>query len=206
MKFGGTLMNSKKMIATAGNLDTILRVMEGFLKAFAIVFAVFVVLMKIFKEKMVVGTFSLDLDFVKLHLAGEYGAITGSVLNHIDIILITGCLSCVAIRYAVGVLRGILAPVKEGRPFETEVSAGLRKLAWVSLAGGGLIQVLGIVGRILLVKNLPMDVIFSSPAIESVEYVFMMDFGFVLMFCVMILLARIFEYGQRLQQLSDETL
>ena len=176
------------------------------MKAFAIVFAVFVVLMKIFKEKMVVGAFSLDLDFVKLHLSGEYGAITGSVLNYIDMILITGCLGCIVIKYALGVLRSILAPMKEGRPFETEASVGLRKLAWVSLAGGGLIQALGIVGRILLARTLPMDVIFSSPAIESVEYVFTMDFGFVWMFCVMILLARIFEYGQRLQQLSDETL
>ena len=64
----------------------------------------------------------------------------------------------------------------------------------------------GIAGRILLVNALPMDVIFSSPAIESVEYVFMFDFGFVWMFVVMILLARIFEYGQKLQQESDETL
>ena len=90
-------MSSKKIITTAGSMDTILRITEGFMKAFAIVFAVLVVLMKIFKEKMVVGAFSLDLDFVKLHLSGEYGAITGSVLNYIDMILITGCLGCIVI-------------------------------------------------------------------------------------------------------------
>ena len=199
-------MDNKKMITTARNLDTIFRLTEGFMKAFSIVFAVFFVLMKIFKEKMVMGTFSLDLDFVKLHLAGEYGAVTGLVLNHIDIILISGCLGCIAIRYGLKVLHGILAPMKEGRPFDAEVPAGLRKLAWIILAGGALIQILGIVGRILLVNALPMDMIFSSPAIESVEYVFMFDFGFVWMFVMMILLARIFEYGQKLQQESDETL
>ena len=199
-------MNNKKMITTAGNLDTLLKIIEGFMKAFAIVFAVFIVLMKIFKEKMVVGSFSLDLDFVKLHLSGEYGAITGSVLNYIDVILISGCLGCIAIRYGLKVLRGILAPMKEGRPFDAEVSAGLRKLAWIILVGGGLVQVFGIIGRILLANAMPMEAIFSSPAIESVEYVFTMNFDFVWMFCVIILLARVFEYGQQLQQESDETL
>lgn len=199
-------MDNKKMITTARNLDSFLKIMEGFMKAFAIVFAVFIILMKIFKEKMVMGSLSLDLDFVKLHLSGEYGAITGSILNHIDMILISGCLGSIAIRYALNVLRSILAPVKEGRPFETEVPAGLRKLAWIILVGGGLLQVLGIAGRVLLARAMPMDAIFSSPAIESVEYVFTMDFGFVWMFCMMILLARIFEYGQYLQRESDETL
>lgn len=199
-------MDNKKMIATAGHLDTVLRIVEGFMKAFAIVFAVFVVLMKIFKEKMVAGAFSLDLDFIKLHLAGQYGEITGFVLNHIDMILITGCLGCIAIRYGIGFLRKILAPVKEGRPFDADVIVNLKKIAWVILIGGGLIQLLGIAERVLLVKALPMDMIFSSPAIESVEYVFTMDFGFVWMFCVVRFLALIFEYGRRLQQESDETL
>ena len=199
-------MDNKKMITTSRNLDTLFKFTEGFMKAFAIVFAIFFVLMKIFKEKMVMGNFSLDLDFVKLHLTGEYGAATGLVLNHIDLILISGCLGCIAIRYGLKVIRSILAPMKEGRPFDGEVPAGLRKLAWICLGGGGLIQLLGIASRILLVNALPMDVIFSSPAIESVEYVYMFDFGFVWMFVVMILLARIFEYGQKLQQESDETL
>lgn len=199
-------MNCRKMITTANNLDTIFRFAEGFMKAFAIVFAVFVVLLKVFREGVVTGSVSLDLDFVKLHLAGEYGMVTGSVLNHVDMILITGCLGCIAIRYALGALRSILAPVKNGRPFDREVSDGLRKLAWIILAGGGLIQILGMIGRTLLIHSLDLDAIFASAAIESVEYVFTMDFGFVWMFCVVMFLSQIFEYGQQLQQESDETL
>ena len=199
-------MNCRKMITTANNLDTIFRFAEGFMKAFAIVFAVFVVLLKVFREGVVTGSVSLDLDFVKLHLAREYGMVTGSVLNHVDMILITGCLGCIAIRYALGALRSILAPVKNGRPFDREVSDGLRKLAWIILAGGGLIQILGMIGRTLLIHSLDLDAIFASAAIESVEYVFTMDFGFVWMFCVVMFLSQIFEYGQQLQQESDETL
>ncbi len=199
-------MSNKKMITTARNLDTILKIAEGFMMAFAIVFAVCFILMKIFKEKMVMGTFSLDLSFVKLYLTDEYGDITGTLQNHFELLLIMGCVGGIVIRYVLKALRSILSPMKEGRPFDMEVSAGLRKLAWVILVGGGLIQAVNIIGGMLLAKNLPMDVIFSSPAIESVEYVFTMDFGFVWKFVVVMLLARIFAYGQQLQQESDETL
>lgn len=199
-------MKTKSMTTTAGNLDTILKFVEGFMKAFAIVFAVFWVLLKVFKEKLVSGSFSLDLDFVKLHLSGAYGNISGLVLNHIDVILITGCLGCIAIRYGIRFLRKILSPVKEGRPFDADVVLNLKKLAWVILIGGGVIQLLGILQRVLLVNALPMDVIFSSPAIESVEYVFTMNFGFVWVFCLIRFLAQIFAYGAQLQLESDETL
>ena len=199
-------MKTKSMTTTAGNLDTILKFVEGFMKAFAIVFAVFWVLLKVFKKKLVSGSFSLDLDFVKLHLSGAYGNISVLVLNHIDVILITGCLGCIAIRYGIRFLRKILSPVKEGRPFDADVVLNLKKLAWVILIGGGVIQLLGILQRVLLINALPMDVIFSSPAIESVEYVFTMNFGFVWVFCLIRFLAQIFAYGAQLQLESDETL
>ena len=199
-------MNNKKMVSTARNLDTILKIVEGFMMAFAIVFAVIFILMRIFEEKMVMGSFSLDLSFVKLYLSGEYGGITDTLMNHFDLSLITGCIGSIAIRFAVKVLRSILAPMKEGRPFDTEVSKGFKKLAWIILVGGGLIQAVSIIGGMVLARNLPMDMIFASPVIESVEYVFTMKLDFVWMFVVVMLLARIFEYGQQLQLESDETL
>ena len=199
-------MNNRKMITAAGNWDTMLRIVEGFMKAFAIVFAVFFVLLKIFREKMVAGNFTLDLDFVKLHLAEEYGQMGGLLLNHMDLVLISGILICIAIRYGIGYLRKVLAPMKEGRPFDGNTPVYLKKIAWVILIGGGLIQVLGIAGRAMMIRALPMDAIFVSAAIERVEYVFTVDFGFVCLACAVLLLSRIFEYGQRLQQESDETL
>ena len=199
-------MENQKMVAAAKNWDTMLRVMEGFMKAFAIVFAVFFLLLKVFKEKMVAGAFTLDLDFVKLHLAEEYAQIGGLLLNHMDLVLISGILICIAVRFGIGYLRKVLAPMKEGRPFDAEVPVCLKKFAWVLLAGSGLIQVVGLIERAMLIRALPMEEIFSSPAIDSVEYVFTMDFGRVWVFVVLQLLARVFEYGQRLQQESDETL
>lgn len=199
-------MNNRKMITAAGNWDTMLRIVEGFMKAFAIVFAVFFVLLKVFREKMVAGAFTLDLDFVKLHLAQEYAQTGRLLLNQMDMVLISGILICIAVRYGIGYLRKVLAPMKEGRPFDGEAPMYLKKIAWVILIGGGLIQVLGIAGRAMMIRALPMDAIFASAAIERVEYVFTVDFGFVCLACAVLLLSRIFEYGQRLQQESDETL
>ena len=198
-------MNNKKMITTAGHLDTVLRITEGLMTVFAIVFAVFVVLAKLFGEKLTDGSFTLDLDFIKLHLAQDAIA-AGVIQNRMEVILFTGLIGCIFIRYGLGFLRRILAPMKEGRPFEEEVAVNLKKVAWLLLIGGGLIQVIGLAERALLVRDLPMDAIFSAPAIHSVEYVFTLDFGFVWLFCVVRFLAQIFAYGQQLQQESDETL
>ena len=175
------------------------------MKVFAIVFAVFVVLAKLFGEKLTDGSFTLDLDFIKLHLAQDAIA-AGVIQNRMEVILFTGLIGCIFIRYGLGFLRRILAPMKEGRPFEEEVAVNLKKVAWLLLIGGGLIQVIGLAERALLVRDLPMDAIFSAPAIHSVEYVFTLDFGFVWLFCVVRFLAQIFAYGQQLQQESDETL
>ena len=200
-------MENNKMMKTAGTFETIFKVVRGITKACGFVCLVMAVLTLIFGEKMFdSGALTLDLDFVKLHLAEDFQVVTGAVQLYTVVCLLVGSVLCFVVAYTCGLYRGILALVKEGRPFDGEVPAGLRKLAWVCLVGGGLIQLLGIASRILLVNALPMDVIFSSPAIESVEYVYMFDFGFVWMFVVMILLARIFEYGQKLQQESDETL
>ena len=136
-----------------------------------------------------------------------YGGMpSGLVRSQIEVILIAGLIGCIFLRYGIGFLRRILAPMKEGRPFDAEVPVCLKKFAWVLLAGSGLIQVVGLIERAMLIRALPMEEIFSSPAIDSVEYVFTMDFGFVWVFVVLQLLARVFEYGQRLQQESDETL
>ena len=197
-------MNNKKITTAAESLDKIFKIAEGFMTAFAIIFAVFAVLVLIFKEKMAEGSFSLDLDFVKIYLSGEYGI--GTPLPYIIMVLIIGCFGSIAVRFALKVLRGILKPIKEGRPFAEEVPGSLRKLAFIVLAGGGVTQIIGIFSRMMLTNELPMDVIFSSPAIESVEYIYTMDFGFVWMFCVLLLLSRIFTYGVQLQQESDETL
>lgn len=200
-------MENRKLIATAKNMDAIVKFIGGFMRAFGIVFAIFAVLVAVVGEPMFVdGTFSMDLDFVKLHLADGYDEITPFIRIYIAVGLVSVSVLCFVIRYAIDLLRKILAPMKEGRPFDAEVPAHLRKIAWITLIAGGVLQLLGIAERVCMIHACPMEEIFSSAAIASVEYVFAMDFSFVWIFCIILFLSYIFSYGQCLQQESDETL
>jgi hypothetical protein len=77
---------------------------------------------------------------------------------------------------------------------------------WVVLGGGIIIQILGIVERFIATKAYPMDLVFASDAIDKWEFAFTMDYTFVLVFFVLMLLSYVFSYGVQLQKESDETL
>ena len=199
--------NHTKMVHTANTLDTLVRVGGGIFRAAGIVLAIFAVLVLLLGGKMVeFGSLSLDLDFIKLYLTDEYQTITTSMRLYICIGLVSSSLLCFVMDYSASVARQILRPMKDGRPFSEEVSPNLRKMALVVLIGGAAAQLLGIAERALAVYAFPMDQIFDSAAIAKSEYVFIMDFNFVLIACVILFLSYIFTYGQKLQQESDETL
>ena len=113
---------------------------------------------------------------------------------------------CFLLAYICKVLGVILAPMKMGRPFEEGTSKLLRKVGYAVLIGGLLSEVIGILARVLLTNAYSIDELFTSAAISKIEFVLTMNFDFVLIACVIFFLSYIFEYGQVLQQDSDETL
>ena len=205
--FGGNEMENNKMMKTAGTFETIFKVARGITKACGFVCLVMAVLTLIFGEKMFdSGALTLDLDFVKLHLAEDFQVVTGAVQLYTVVCLLVGSVLCFVVAYTCGLYRGILALVKEGRPFEEGVVTNLKKVAWAILVGGAVANLMGVAGRVLLTRAYPMEQIFASEAITKLEYVFTMDFSFVVTACVIFLLSYIFSYGQALQRESDETL
>ena len=196
-----------KMMKTAGTFETIFKVAGGITKACGIVCLVFAVLVLIFGEKMFVpGSLTLDLDFLKFYLTEDLQVVTGAVKLYAVVGLLVGSVLFFVVAYTCGLYRGILALVKEGRPFEEGVVTKLRKAAWAILAGGATATALGVVERVILTRAYPMEQIFDSAAITKIEYVLTMDFSFVVTACVIFLLSYIFSYGQALQRDSDETL
>lgn len=200
-------MNNAKMIRAANTLDTLAKVAAGIFRVCGFVCLVFAVLVLIFGSKMFVpGSLTLDLDFVKLYLADSFQAVTGMIKLYAFFGVLAAGIFCFAAYYACTILRKIFTPMKDGRPFDPDTPANLRKMAWIVLIGGGLTQIVGIIERMILTKAYPMDEIFSSSAIAKIEYVQTMDLSFVLVACVILLLSYIFSYGQTLQKESDETL
>ena len=200
-------MITNKLTKAAGVMDLIVKVCAGIFKALVIVTLIFAVLILIFGAQMFSqGSITVELGFVKLYLSDAYQDVTPLVKAYAIVSLLCGCVGSATLAFICSLLRQILAPMKEGRPFEKRVSADMRKIAWAVLIGGGINEVLKLIEQVFVIKALPLEQLFSSSVVASREYMFQLDGGFVLIFFVILFLSYIFSYGQSLQQEADETI
>ncbi len=107
--------------------------------------------------------------------------------------------------YGIHLLRKVLDPIAQGRPFDGTVKI-LGRLGWVSL-GAALIQNLTRWGMIRVNEyHYMISDLFLGSVITDVSFQFRLDFTFLVTALVFFLLACVFRCGEELQQLSDETL
>lgn len=200
-------MNTEKMRKAAKNLDLAVKIIGGIFGAAAWVLLVMGILVLILGEKMIdMGTMTLNLEYVSLYLA-EGAQINVQLAKICNVVGLFGVAAvCFLVERGGKLLRKILASMKEGRPFDANASSILRKIAWLTLAVGAVMQIASVAGRIMMTRALPVEEIFSAPIIEKVEYSFTMDLRFVWFSIVLLFLSYVFEYGQKLQIESDETL
>ena len=200
-------MSNEKMIWGANVLDKIVKIAGGFACAMIWVFAIFAVLVIVVGEGMYMpdGVF-LDFEFIRLHLAQEYQTITPMFRVYTAAILAMGAVYAAALMILSRMIRAILAPMKEGRPFESSVCASLKKIAYWVFAVGGISQVMQMISSALMMRAYPIDAVFSSSAVTQIEYSFSIDLSFLLAGFVVLFLSWVFAYGQTLQQEADETL
>lgn len=198
-------MDNKKMVNSAKNLDTIAKVGGICFRIVGIICIILTVVILAFGNK-INATHSISLDFIKMYLTNEVNVNTGYMQLYLTVGLLVVSVLCFMIDFGIKLIRRILAPMKEGRPFEADVPTNLKKIAWIVLAGGAVTQVVGIVERIILMKACPAEQIVNMDVISKLEYTFTIDFTFVLAFCIVMFLSYIFSYGQILQKESDETL
>ena len=200
-------MNTKKMVSTAKFMNTIARVGGGIFGVCAIICLVFAVLAAILGEGILeMGTFTVELGHVTLYLADEFPRNMEMMRWYACVGLLGISVVCILIWRASIHLRAILTPMEEGRPFEPGTSGSLRKLAWLTLIGGLLSQILGIAERVILMGVCSMEALFAPEAVARVEYTFKIAPGFLWAACLILFLSYIFSYGQALQQEADETL
>ena len=200
-------MNDRKFLNAARNWDTIAKVCHGIFRAAGFVCLIFAVLVVIFGNRMFeADSFTLDLDFLKLYLADEFQTPNALIRSFAVTGLVAVGIICFIVSYGIRQFRDILAPMKDGRPFDERTPRKLRNIAWTVLAAGLVSQITAVAERLILTRAYPMEQIFSSPAIARIEYSYSMDFGFVFVACMILLLSYVFSYGCKLQRESDETL
>ena len=103
-------------------------------------------------------------------------------------------------------LREILAPMKEGRPFEAGIASQIRQLAFILLIGGGILEAGWAVGTVFELKVYDLQRLFDPSAVEKITYNYEIRLWFVLVALILLFLSYVFRCGEDLQRESDETL
>ena len=201
-------MENEKLIKNARVIDRILKILQGFALAGVVVAAVFIPLTLIFGTRIIADASTLTLGNLTLEMAGDFSGYLDSaaIVKSIVITLISIIAACCAAWYCLKLLRGVLAPMKEGRPFESGIAERIRRLGWAVLIGGGVSEIGRALAAVFELKAYDLSFLAAAPVVEKVQYNYTMDLWFLWAALLVFFLSYVFRCGERLQQESDETL
>ena len=201
----------KKLSTTAKTLDKILNIVYAVFGAFAIAAIVVVAMAGISyalnweTESLLTSFASFDIGFLEIEVAQDFIPNSGIVLIQAIVILIGACAAIVLARKGIICIRQILKPMAEEKPFDSIVSTNLRKLAKLSVFLGILCNIVILAEQFILVFSYDLRGLLLSDKIPAVDFNFEIDLSFLLSWGILMLLSYVFQYGEQLQQLSDET-
>lgn len=200
-------MENSKMMKTAVVIDRILKILQRVAIVCGIIYLIFMTLALLFGEKIVASTNVVSLGQLRLILKDDSSLLNESALKTgLSISLAFVAISIAICVYAIEIIRKVLEPMKEGRPFDKGISQMMKKLAWVVLAGGAIVRVGGCITMIAEIKAYDLTAFFAESAITGYRLNYVIDLNFIVTACVLFLLSYVFRYGEELQRESDETL
>lgn len=197
----------KKLSRNAKRVDTVLRIVFWLLIVGSVVAAVAALAPFVLRRSAPsTNAVSLDLDFIKLHLAkpDKIAAMAQQRTTLAAMILKIAGAGIGA--YCIKLIRNILKPMIQEQPFQESVCENLKKLGWVSLIGGIVFNGLVLIVQHLVVYGFNLTEMLSNQIVTKVTFNYSFDFIFLLVAAGLFLLSYIFRYGIELQQFSDETL
>ncbi|MDE5679731.1 MAG: DUF2975 domain-containing protein [Lachnospiraceae bacterium] len=200
-------MENSKMMKTAAVIDRILKILKETAIVCSVICLVFAVLTLLFGEKIVAHVDIVSIGPLRLTLKNGSSLLKESALKTgLTLSLVFAAISLAICVYGIRLIRKVLEPMKEGRPFDKGISETIKKLAWVALIGGAIIQVCGSITKIAEIKAYDFSAFFAETVVTGLSFNGMIDCSFVVTACVLFLLSYVFRYGEELQQESDETL
>lgn len=115
-------------------------------------------------------------------------------------------LSVAAVFYAFHLVRKILHPMTQGRPFESNMGRNIQKIGYVSIVLG-IVQNTGVIMETEAIMHMfHLTDLTSGGAVHSITANYRFDGSFLVLFFILLLISHIFQYGVELQRQSDETL
>ncbi len=199
-------MNIIRLIRVSGTVDTILRIIQKVLFVCAIVSGVFIILTFAAGEAIVADTSSIDFGPITLIFAQDAIPEFHSIRAWIIFELINFIVLSIAGWYLIRVIRSIIEPMKEGKPFENGISAKVRKLSWTFLVAGAILELSRLGSSFALVKAYDPSLFLDPAVISDFSFHYSFNGAFLVVFGVLFFLSLIFGYGESLQRESDETL
>lgn len=197
---------------TAKKLDKICHIAHIVFGAMAIAFIVLVALigiayvLKLDPEMIGTSYENIDIGFLELTVAKQFAPDKWLVLLHAAIVMAVGSRLCYDSRRGIGYIREILKPMIEEKPFDSIVSTNLKKLARLSINLGILANIIILTDQIMTVFFFDLPALLVGEKITYVSGVFDVELSFLICWAILMLLSYVFQYGEQLQQLSDETL
>ena len=152
------------------------------------------------------GYEKFDVGYLELEVAPAFAPSKWLVLAQAAFTLLVSCRLFYDARRGIGYIREILKPMKEEKPFDSIVSTNLRKLARLSIVIGILVNVIILAEQIVAVFLYDLPGLLISEKIVHVGGMFNVDLTFIVYWAILMLLSYVFQYGEDLQRLSDETL
>ena len=197
---------------TARKLDKafeIAHIVFGALAIASIVGVALIAVAYIFKlDPSFIGTGyeSFDIGFLELEIAPAVAPDKWLILAQAAITLLVSCRLFYDGRRGIGYVREILKPMIEEKPFDSIVSTNLKKLAKLSIVLGILVNIIILAEQIMTVFVYDLPGLLISEKITHVTGMFEIDLSFLIYWAILMLLSYVFQHGEQLQQLSDETL
>lgn len=199
----------EKMMKISKNLNIFANVAKHLFRVAAVIIALAAVILLFLSPHHPMwqnGTYSLTLGNVALELIPD-GAIPAEATRSA---LIIGLVFCVPVLFfsakCLAIIQDILTPMTQGKPFDTKVADSLKKLSFIVLAAGAVMEVGKVALSALLLNSIRLDALFNPELVAGYTVKHVLSMNFIFLFAVLYLMSHVFRYGEELQVLSDETL
>ena len=211
-KFRRRYSKMKDLTTAAKKLDKVFEIAHIVFGALAIASIVGVALIAVAYILKLDPTFigtdyeKFDVGYLELEVAPAFAPGKWLILAQAALTLLVSCRLFYDGRRGVGYVREILKPMIEEKPFDSIVSTNLKKLAKLAIVIGILVNIIILSEQLMAVFVYNLPGLLISEKITHVTGMFKIDLTFLIYWAILMLLSYVFQHGEQLQQLSDETL
>ncbi len=206
-------MKKEKFMKIANNLDTVFKILQIILLlclillcvCYVIIIAGYMISPELTLKAMESASFEVIISDLSIGLLSD-GLDTDKILVYDFLSYISVAVSVCFLYIGVKYIRKILSPIKEGLPFQENMAKTIKKFAVFVLIFGVIDNICSFILEYFVIHGFDIIHLLKGEQISSISISYSLNFDFIIVYFVIMLLSYVFQYGIELQKLSDETL